>query len=313
MGFFSNLVSKKTITCERCGNTYEARVTIGEHLCPACKKVLQDKKDNVLGYTYYTSKMSGRNLTEQEMDTIAVHRDSILERYRNANPLTPDRMKEHCDSYKNLSDDQAAAVLNAMSNSSYDVSMGACFTGGFYALTGFPKVVIDVRDVFAVGITSLSGLKVENGEAILCAVFTNDPYIPVFPMVYGGKLGFFEIMKSKKGRKGVAALFELTCPNLQYPVMEMKKLKKQIKADGAVRGNISMDKMLDYLDDAEYASGIFKASEQTPLVYPQAQEMLASYGYYDSDTFRKIINDSGMFAKRFWQKQIKRLADYDLN
>ena len=313
MGFFSNLVSKKTITCERCGNTYEARVTIGEHLCPACKKVLQDKKDNVLGYTYYASGIYGRNLTEQEMDTIAVHRDSILERYRNANPLTPDKLKEYCYNYKNISDDQAAAILNAMGNSSYDVSMGAAFTGGFYALTGFPKVVIDVKDIFAVGITSLTGVKVDNGEAILCAVFTNDPYIPVFPMVYGGKLGFFEIMKSKKGRKGVAALFELTCPNLQYPVMEMKKLKKQIKADGAVKGNINMNKMLEYLDDAEYSSGIFKASEQTTIISPQTLEMLVSYGYFNSDSFNDVISDSGMFCKRFWQKQIKRLADYDLN
>ena len=313
MGFFSNLVSKKSITCERCGNSYEARFAIGEHLCPSCKKILEEKTDNVLGYTNYASKMYGRSLTESELDAIAVHRDSILEKYRNANALTPDRMKEFCDNYKSLSDDQAAAVLNAMSTSSYDCSMGACFTGGFYALTGFPKVVIDVNDVFAVGIASLPGMKLENDEAILCAVFTNDPYIPVFPMVYGGKLGFFEIMKSKKGRKGVAALFELTCPNLQYPVMEMKKLKKQIKADGAVKGNINMDKMLEYLDDAAYTSGIFKASEQTEIVYPQAQEMLASYGYFNSDTFYDIINSSGMFGNRFWQKQIKRLADYDMN
>lgn len=313
MGFFSNLVSKKSITCERCGNSYEARVTLGEHHCPACKALLKEKTDNVLGYTYYASKMYGNSLTEAQLDAIAAHRDSILERYRNANPLTPDRLKEFCDNYKNISDEQAAAILTAMSNSSFDPAMGAVFTGGFYALTAFPKVVVDVKDVFAVGITSIPGLKVENGEAILCAVFTNDPYIPVFSMVYGGKLGFFEIMKSKKGRKGVAALFELTCPNLQYPVMEMKKLKKQIKADGTVKGNINMDKMLEYLDDAAYTSGIFKASEQTPIVFPQAQEMLASYGYFNSDTFNDIINNSGMFCKRFWQKQIKRLADYDMN
>lgn len=95
--------------------------------------------------------------------------------------------------------------------------------------------------------------------------------------------------------------------------MEMKKLKKQIKADGTVKGNINVDKMLEYLDDAAYTSGIFKASEQTPLMHPAAEQMLADFGYYDSDKFNNIINDSGMFCKRFWQKQIKRLADYDLN
>lgn len=313
MGFFSNLVSKKSITCERCGNSYEARVALGEHLCPECKAVLKTKTDNVLGYTYYATQMYENSLTEAQLDAIAVHRDSILERYRNANPMTPDRLNEYCDNYKNISDEQAAAILTSMSNSSFDPAMGAGFTGGFYALTRFPKVIVDVKDVFAVGITSSSGLKVENGEAILCAVFTNAPYIPVFSMVYGGKLGFFEIMKSKKGRKGVAALFELTCPNLQYPVMEMKKLRKQIKADGAVKGNIDIKKMIDYLDDAECNSGIFKASEQTELLHTDAEKMLADYGYYSSEKFNKVINDSGMFCKRFWQKQIKRLADYDMN
>ena len=68
-----------------------------------------------------------------------------------------------------------------------------------------------------------------------------------------------------------------------------------------------------FRSDAAYTSGIFKASEQTAIVYPQAQEMLASYGYFNSDTFNDIINGSGMFGKRFWQKQIKRLADYDMN
>lgn len=313
MGFFSNLVSKKSFTCERCGNSYEARVAMGEHLCPSCKELLKTKKDNIFGYTYYASKMYGRSLTEQEMDAIAVHRDSILDKYRNATPLTPDKFNEFCKNYKSISDEQAASVLNTMSNSSFDLAMGAAFTGGFYAMTSFPKVIVDVKDVFAVGITDIPEMKTSNSEAILCAVFTNDPYIPVFPMVYGGKLGFFEIMKSKKGRRGVAALFELTCPNLQYPVMEMKKLKKQIKSEGSVKGNIDYNKMLDYLDEAAYKSGIFKASEQMDSLTSDAEKMLADCGYYSSEKFNKIINDSGMFCKHFWQKQIKRLADYDMN
>lgn len=35
---------------------------------------------------------------------------------------------------------------------------------------------------------------------ILCAVFTNDPYIPVFPMVYLGKRGMFELMSPKSAK-----------------------------------------------------------------------------------------------------------------
>lgn len=88
--------------------------------------------------------------------------------------------------------------------------------------TAFEKTIVDAQDVFAVGYTSDYKLQDAKSEVILCAVFTNDPYIPVFPMIYVGNLGFFEIMKSKKGRQDVNALFEAMCPNLTYPVQDLK-------------------------------------------------------------------------------------------
>ena len=48
---------------------------------------------------------------------------------------------------------------------------------------------------------------------------------------YVGKTGFFELTKSKKGRASVNALFEAMCPNLTYPVGDIKQLKKQISQE----------------------------------------------------------------------------------
>ena len=55
---------------------------------------------------------------------------------------------------------------------------------------------------------------------------------------FQGKLKLFELGKSKKTRKHVTELFELICPNLTYPVQEIEIIKKQIKSEENVKGNI---------------------------------------------------------------------------
>ena len=50
--------------------------------------------------------------------------------------------------------------------------------GAFFVLTDFEKAVVDMEDVFAVGITGDYKYQDSKEEAVLCAVFTNDPYIP---------------------------------------------------------------------------------------------------------------------------------------
>jgi hypothetical protein len=180
--------------------------------------------------------------------------------------------------------------------------------------TEFEQIIVDAADVFAVGYTSDIHLNNSDSkaEAILCAVFTNDPYVPVFPMVYAGKLGFFEIMKSKKGRQGVEAKFELTCPNLTYPVQDIKKLKKQIKDDGTVKGNIDKDTMLSYILNVSVGSGIFNTKELSDALPAASADLLDHYGYIQEDQINQILKMDKMFNRRYWQKQIKRLSDYDI-
>ena len=143
-------------------------------------------------------KMGWSDYTEEQLDQIAEHRLHILEKYRQTQGITRAELMNASDNYKKLTDDQAAEVLVRIANSTISSTMGAAYTGNFFVPTAFEKTIVDAEDVFAVGYTNDYKLQVDGQEVILCAVFTNDPYIPVFPMIYIGKLGFFEIMKSKK-------------------------------------------------------------------------------------------------------------------
>ncbi len=306
------LFSKKTITCERCGKEYQARITFGVHLCDECLAREQAKQENVKGYVDYASNMLWNAYTEEQLDQIATHRDQILEKYRQTQGISRAELMNASDNYKNLTDQQAADVLIRMANSSVTSTMGAAYSGYFFAPTQYEKTIVDAEDVFAVGYTNDYKLESAGSEVILCAVFTNDPYIPVFPLIYVGKLGFFEIMKSKKGRQGVEALFEAMCPNLTYPVQDLKKLKKQIKADGSVNGKIEMKDILDMISSAEVSTGIFNTKNMHSDLKQASADMLDSYGYIQEDQINQILKMDKMFNRKYWQKQIKNLANYDI-
>ena len=134
----------------------------------------------------------------------------------------------------------------------------------------------------------------------------------VFPMVYLGKKGFFEITKSKKGREGVAAIFESLCPNLTYPVQDIKFLKKQIKADLSVRGNIEQKQMLNYIDLASVGTGIFNTKKMCSELLPESVAMLDDIGYIQPNEINSILKMDKMFNRNYWNKQIKKLADFEI-
>ena len=302
------LFSKKTVKCERCGKEYQVRITRGVHICDECLHRLELKKDNVSGYVEYAFEMGWLSYTEEQLDQIAVHRDAILEKYRRHNGISRKDLISASDNYKMLSDEEAADTLYRVANSSITSTMGAAYTADFFVPTDYDKTIVDSEDVFAVGYTNDINFQIDGQEVILCAVFTNDPYIPVFPMVYLGKLGSFEMMKSKKGRQGVNDLFESICPNLTYPVQDLKHLKKQLKSEGNVKGNIDIKCMLDIIADASSSFGIFDTSKLHCNLYPSAAEMLDKYGYIQEEEINQILHMDKMFNRRFWDKQVKKLT-----
>ncbi len=306
------LFSKKTLTCERCGKEYDARIAVGAHICDECKKREAQKKENVKGYVEYAVDMRMPSYSEEQLDEIATHRGQVLEKYRMSQGISRSELQGASDNYKKLSDEQAADILNRIANSSVSSTMGAAYTESFFVPTQYEKTIVDAQDVFAVGYMSTYKQEVKGGDVILCAVFTNDPYIPAFPVVYIGKMGLFEIFNSKKGRQGVQALFESICPNLTYPVQELDKLRKQIKSDGSVKGNIDLKAMLDMILSAESETGVFNTKVMQSELMPASADMLDQYGFIQETQINEILKLDKMFNRNYWNKQIKRLTNMEL-
>lgn len=75
----------------------------------------------------------------------------------------------------------------------------------------------------------------------------------VISTLFTRKVGFFEF-GDKKRSKGIQALMGYLFKNLQYPVMSVKKLKNETSS----KGQLSIEEMFKYLDQAKYNSGLFK-------------------------------------------------------
>ena len=69
------------------------------------------------------------------------------------------------------------------------------------------------------------------------------------------------------------------CPNLTYPVGYIKQLKKAIKQDGAVKGNLEAKFMLDQISNASVSSGIFDTKKMHSDLLPGSATMLDRIGF----------------------------------
>lgn len=306
------LFSKKTLICERCGKEYQVRVALGSHLCDECAAREKQKRDNVRGYVDYAAQIGRPQYTEEQLDQIAAYRQAVLEKYRQTQGISRAELQDVSEHYRKLSDEQAADVLMRVANSSITSTIGAAYSGTFFAPTAFERTVVDAEDVFAVGYVTNHQIQSSSSEVLLCVVFTNDPYLSAFPMLYAGKLGFFELMKSKSGRRGVSFFFESLCPNLTYPVQELRQLKKQIKTDGEVKGNISKEVMLDIISDASSNVGIYNVKDMHSDLLPASAAMLDEYGYIQEEQIDEILKMDKALNRSYWKKQIKRLSKYEV-
>ena len=306
------LFSKKSYVCEKCGKEFQKRINLNGNLCDECwnqeANAKRELEEAVRGYINYYSDVFFKSYTSDDMRKIIDHRDDLLEKFQHDAGITRAELMNASDNYKQLTDEQAAEVLIRAANSSVSSTMGAVYSGRFFCPTHYEGMIVDAEDVFAVGFTSDYKLQAGSSEVILCAVFTNDPYVPVFPMIYVGKTGFFEITKSKKGRASVAALFEAMCPNLTYPVGDIKQLKKQIKQDGTVKGNLDSKFMLDQISNASVSSGIFDTKKMHSDLFAGSAKMLDRIGYIQENEVNAILKMDKMFNRNFWNKHIKRLS-----
>ena len=305
------LFSKKEYVCEKCGKTYVRRINFTGNLCDDCWNHEENEKrmleKTVKGYVEYNSAVFFKSYTSEEMRAVMEHRENILDKLCNNKGISRAELVAVSDNYKKLSDDEAERVLYRVASSAVSVTTGAAYGGSFFIPTRYEGMVVDAADVFAVGYTTDYRIQAGLDEVILCAVFTNDPYVPVFPMIYVGKTGFFELSKSKKGREGVNAIFESMCPNLTYPVDDLKVLKKTLKQEGSVRGKLELKFVLEQISNATSSCGIFDTKKMHSELLPGSIELMDRMGYIPNAEIDKILKMDKIFNRSYWNKQMDRV------
>lgn len=305
------LFSKKEYVCSKCGRTYVKRLNLNGDLCDECYSKEANERaaleDQVKGYVNYCSSVRKDSYSIEELKKIIEHKNNLVAKFKNPNGINRIELENASDNYKKLTDDQAQDILRRIAKSTVKSTIGAGYTEQFFVPTSYEGLIVDAKDIFAVGFGTDFKLHSGSDEVILCAVFTNDPYVPVFPMVYVGKTSFFELTKSKKGRANVSAIFESICPNLTYEVGDLKQLKKQIKNDGSVKGKLDSQFVLDKIEDALCSRGLFNTKDMYSNMYASSATMLDEMGYIYEEDIDEILKMDKMFNRNYWSKQIKNM------
>ena len=74
------LFSKKTLICEKCGKEFQARITIGRHLCKECDDKYWKLYADVQGYNEYAMKMSLESYTEEQLIELLASNGMLVKR-----------------------------------------------------------------------------------------------------------------------------------------------------------------------------------------------------------------------------------------
>lgn len=304
------LFSKKIYICSHCGKEYTSRLDFGVGLCNECYDKKLELEKQVSGYQQYNYSNTD---TFEKIHAIIHRRNEILEKYQPENGISRAELQAASDNYRQLTEQEACDVLRRVQNSELTSTVGASFGLGIFVPTDGEGVVIDAQDVFAVAVTTATAMQSDGEEVIVCGVFTNDPYIPMFPMVFMGKLGFWEVSKSKGGREVAKKLFESLCPNLTYEVQDAKKLAAEIKREGEVRGNLSLAEMLGKLKELSNGKGGFVSEKKMGAAVhaPQTLELLSQYNFLVESDVNGILKMDKIFNRNFWNKQRKRLQEME--
>lgn len=309
------LFSKKDYVCVKCGKKFQARLSPIDGLCDDCYNARESEKYTLIfqitGYDMYREdyKAGSQDFTPEEIKAIISHRSEILEKYRMKDGISKEELRWASDNFKSLSEDEAIQIMMRVNNSMVTNTAGAAYTDNFFVLTNYERTIVDVKDIFAVCYCSDYNIKlVSNDEVILCGVFTNDPYIPAFPVVYSGKKGIFELTKSKGARQQIQEHFTTMCPNLTYPVCDVKEFKKMIKNETTIKGNIDKKELLEKIFEVSVSSGVFNTKDIRCDVLNSTSEMLEKAGYITVNEMNQILNMDCKVNRQFWNKVIELMA-----
>jgi hypothetical protein len=305
MGLFGNRVC----VCERCGKEYKRKLFDDYGYCATCEPIaLAERKEiiaTIKGYQLYACDFLGGGYTNDELKEIVNHRNEIFNKIRQDIFITRDDLRSACENMEKLSDEEAVHIAVRYEKEMVQGMGGCVFGSHFFAPTNYEGMIVDADDVFAIGYESSSDESGNGIETMVYTIFTNDKYAPVISISFPLKKKLFHT-KSEEGRALVEQILTDMCPNLKYPVSDAKQLRKMIKNDGIVKGNIDYDNMMTMLKWAEYCACVSDAKNRPFEVNMTTVEMLESAGYLPDCVIDSILKKQFMTQQMFWEDKEAR-------
>ena len=318
MGLFD-----KTTNCKKCGKPFSKGMFSTEKLCPECSWVdlLEVMKANSIAKqregitTYYKDMPKKFRMLPADVDTIISARNKIFEKYRRDDIMTTSVLRNALTANTGWDDEQkvmfAVRVLNAAVNTQNRMSF---VLNRFVISHMYDGVAVDMDSVFAVAYTKNLFFKSDISEQpYLCALFTNDPYFPAIGMTFLPVTSkSFLAMERTKNKDRVEHLKEILpkiFPNLKYPVMDMKDMKKLVKNEGQVRDNsMNYELMLDLLGNG-LSSPFWGIDSIMPETMPSGiATAIQDYGYVSISDVITWLGLEDRAIRKSWKPYIDEAA-----
>ncbi|MCQ2520555.1 MAG: hypothetical protein MJ107_08500 [Lachnospiraceae bacterium] len=206
---------------------------------------------DTIGYINYKKRLSKEKYSETVLQKIIDHRASILEKYSDSGDKTVKR------------------------------AIGTCYAGGLLIPVDYDGVFVDADSVYAAAykICYSKGVWKKRSEKFAYWIlFTNDPYVPVLPMVCIQKYNPIELLLHKE-KNELRPVIEGLCRNLKYPVCTMDRLEKTVGNEYSARGSASKDFVLGQIYDAINEYGLFDLNSISSEIGDGTGKLLKKYGF----------------------------------
>lgn len=257
MGLFS-----KQSQCIKCGKPFTKGFLSSDKLCDDCSFIefinnqqIAAVESQKVGITQYYKDMPKKFQTmPADIETILQSRNKIFQKYQKDYQMNISLLRDASIKAYEWSDEEkinfTTKILSSVINTQNKMSF---MLKRFVISHLYDGVAVDADSVFAIAITKniFFDAKITE-EPYLCALFTNDPYFPVIGMTFLPTTSrSFLALERTKNKERVGHLQEILpkiFPNLTYPIMSMKDMKKLVKQEDSVRGNMNPALMIALLD-----------------------------------------------------------------
>lgn len=299
--------------CERCGKEFKTSNSKGPFYCPDCSNYYYYSRKVVEGYDRYNIWLKRPNYEDKQLESISSHRADILHKYRKeeVNLLDFELMSMNWDT---CDKNEAAEFLLRMYKSLIKNQLGSSLTVNFAVINHLSGVVVDFESVYAIALKPLMGLKNEALGAVMCVLFTTDPYVPVAPIIYveneKPQRNFLGLPNSDrnftKTREFISSIFK----NLKHPIFTANELKKKLDKGEVIEGPVDAKTMKYAIKDAIHEVGLFNTTSMKSVMDDTTAKMLNAYGYIQTVDMNRMMN-LNKYSKRFWDEVFEIIVKND--